>query len=290
MGIVGSTVTDGAPVDIRRRLTGVLFTGVSIGRTGYIAAVTVTTLVAEDMLGSRNTRRTAERWRFSDRRLEDSASAFMDRVGRRRGLVRICGDGLRSGGAAWPTHSVRFRCSSLPWRCSGSGASADSMSRYAAAGCASGASSRRRDRLRYRAGTIGSVLGPTLLSPAEGVGRASDRTPRRGLHRRRMPGSRRLCGDAVFLRPDPLDFADRRESKVRVGGARPVSAIARTALIGLSVGQAVMVLIMVMTPSTSGNTVIQLGTVGGIIAKHTLGMFAVSPLTGMVADRIGGFP
>ena len=51
-GIVGSTVTDGAPVDIRRRLTGVLFTGVSIGRTGYIAAVTVTTLVAEDMLGS----------------------------------------------------------------------------------------------------------------------------------------------------------------------------------------------------------------------------------------------
>ena len=45
-------VTVAIPEKTRRRLTAVLFGGVSIGRTGYIAAVTVTTLVAKEMLGS----------------------------------------------------------------------------------------------------------------------------------------------------------------------------------------------------------------------------------------------
>jgi MFS family permease len=52
----------------------------------------------------------------------------------------------------------------------------------------------------------------------------------------------------------------------------------------------VMVLIMVMTPIHVRDHGHDLGTVGIIIAAHTLGMFAVSPLTGMAADRIGRIP
>jgi MFS family permease len=62
------------------------------------------------------------------------------------------------------------------------------------------------------------------------------------------------------------------------------------ALIGLSVSQVVMVLIMVMTPIHVRHHGHSMGTVGVIISAHTLGMFAVSPLTGMVADRVGRLP
>jgi MFS family permease len=51
-----------------------------------------------------------------------------------------------------------------------------------------------------------------------------------------------------------------------------------------------MVLIMVMTPIHVRDHGHGLGTVGLIISAHTLGMFALSPLTGIVADRIGRLP
>src|SRR3990172_12493175 len=102
MGTVGSTVIDGAPVDIRRRLTGVLFTGVSIGRTGYIATVTVTTLVAEDLLGSATFAGLPGAVAVLGSALGGHRlSAFMDRVGGRRGLVaRYAAMALGAAGAA----------------------------------------------------------------------------------------------------------------------------------------------------------------------------------------------
>ena len=51
-----------------------------------------------------------------------------------------------------------------------------------------------------------------------------------------------------------------------------------------------MVLIMVMTPIHVRDHGHGLGTVGLIISAHTLGMFALSPLTGIVADRLGRLP
>ena len=45
-----------------------------------------------------------------------------------------------------------------------------------------------------------------------------------------------------------------------------------------------------MTPIQVRHHGHSLGTVGVIIAAHTFGMFAVSPITGMVADRWGRLP
>jgi MFS family permease len=94
---------------------------------------------------------------------------------------------------------------------------------------------------------------------------------------------------AILLRPDPLEFADRGTG-VRPTGRVEGSATVRIAVTSLAIGQMVMVLIMVMTPLHVRDHGHTLGTVGVIIAAHTFGMFAMSPLTGMLADRVGRLP
>lgn len=285
-------MTGGAPPAIRRRLSWVLFTGVSIGRTGYIAAVTVTTLVAEDMLGSATFAGLPGAVAVLGTALGGHRlSAFMDREGRRRGLVAgYAAMAAGAAGAAGATALGSFPLLVVALAVFGFGSSADSLSRYAAADVHPG--HRRGAAIAFVvwAGTIGSVLGPTLLSPAEGIGRALGIEPLAGSYLVACALAAGALGViAVMLRPDPLEFADRGTG-IRAAGPVQVSPTAWTALIGLAVGQAVMVLIMVMTPIHVRHHGHSLRAVGVIIAAHTLGMFAVSPVTGMVADRVGRLP
>jgi len=53
------------------------------------------------------------------------------------------------------------------------------------------------------------------------------------------------------------------------------------------IGQLVMVLIMAMTPLHIRQMGLSLGAVGFVISAHTLGMFALSPVTGWLTDRFG---
>ena len=61
----------------------------------------------------------------------------------------------------------------------------------------------------------------------------------------------------------------------------------RIAVAALIVGQVVMVMIMTMTPVHIRRAGEELGIVGLVIAAHTLGMFALSPVTGFLSDRFG---
>jgi MFS family permease len=58
-------------------------------------------------------------------------------------------------------------------------------------------------------------------------------------------------------------------------------------IVALIVGQFVMVLIMTMTPLHMTQHGHGLGAVGAVLSAHTLGMFALSPLSGRLAERIG---
>jgi len=277
---------------VRRRLTGVLFGSVAIGRTGYIAAITMTTLVAEDMLGSAtlaglpgaiSVLGTA----FGGARL----SALMDRVGRRRGLSTGYGIvALGAAGAAAATALGAFPLLVISMALFGFGASADNLARYAAADIYP--AHRRGSAIAFIvwAGTIGSVAGPALLNPSEALGRAIGIDP--------LAGAYVVAGIAaaiafgvvsVLLRPDPLDFTERGDP-ARAGARAPLSAMVWTALIALSLGHVVMVLIMVMTPIHMRDNGHGLGAVGLIISAHTLGMFALSPIVGVVTDRVGRLP
>ena len=163
--------------------------------------------------------------------------------------------------------------------------------------------------------TIGSVLGPNLVGPAQPVARAL--------------GIPSLSGPFVFslaaitmaiivltlrLRPDPLVLSreraasatdgtpapedgphasagaptGRREGSIRQGLADVVSH--RPALLGLvtlALGHATMVSMMVMTPLHMRHGEAGLTLIGLVISIHILGMFAFSPLVGIAVDRFG---
>ncbi|MEE9581599.1 MAG: MFS transporter, partial [Acidimicrobiia bacterium] len=282
----------GAPLQIRRRLTGVLFSGVAISRTGYIVAITMTTLVAKDMLGSATLAGLPGAISVLGTALGGNRlSALMDRIGRRRGLSVGYGIlAVGAVGAAIATALGSFPLLVIAMAVFGTGASADNLARYAAADVYP--AHRRGSAIAFVvwAGTIGSVAGPSLLDPSEALGRALGIDP--------LAGAYVLAGFAaaialgvvsVMLRPDPLEFADRGDP-TDIGARPPLSPMVWTALVVLAVGHVVMVLIMVMTPIHLRDNGHGLGTVGLIISAHTLGMFALSPLTGMVADRIGRLP
>ena len=285
-------VGGGAPVQIRRRLTGVLFSGVAISRTGYIVAITMTTLVAKDMLGSATLAGLPGAISVLGTAVGGARlSSLMDRIGRRRGLSVGYGIlAVGAAGAATATALGSFPLLVIAMAVFGTGASADNLARYAAADVYP--AHRRGSAIAFVvwAGTIGSVAGPSLLDPSEGVGRALGIDPLAGAYVvAGFTAAIALVVVSVMLRPDPLEFADRGDPTA-IGARPPLSAMVWTALVVLAVGHVVMVLIMVMTPIHVQNQGHGLGTVGLIISAHTLGMFALSPLTGIVADRIGRLP
>jgi MFS family permease len=96
---------------------------------------------------------------------------------------------------------------------------------------------------------------------------------------------------AVALRPDPLDLAIADHPDVS-DIARPLRELLASKMVQLSISaivlsQAVMVLVMVMTPIHIRNNDGTLATVGWVMMAHTLGMFAVAPVTGLLVGRFG---
>jgi predicted MFS family arabinose efflux permease len=70
---------------------------------------------------------------------------------------------------------------------------------------------------------------------------------------------------------------------LRTHAARPAFAVMAT-------GQAVMVAVMTAAPLDMHMHGHGLGLIGTALAMHTLGMFALSPLTGRLLDRVGARP
>jgi MFS family permease len=144
------------------------------------------------------------------------------------------------------------------------------------------------------AATIGSVLGPALLQPSGRIAVDLDRSELAG----GFLVSVVFMGIAlalylVALRPDPASLAlDQPEATgspvVGLGPAFRLPLV-RVALTAMIAGQVVMVMIMTSTPLHIHHHGSDLGIVGLVMSAHTLGMFALSPLTGRLTDRWGGY-
>ncbi len=170
----------------------------------------------------------------------------------------------------------------------GAGHAATQLSRYAAAELQEPSHRARAVGLIVWAGTIGSVVGPSLVEPA---GRVVGLT---GLSE--LAGGFGLA--AMFFAVAAVMYVVLLPSEqLTVGGGVegdgpslkglfriPQVQVALTAMV---VGQFVMVLIMAMTPLHIRDIGLGLGAVGFVISAHTLGMFALSPLTGWLTDRLG---
>jgi MFS family permease len=227
---------------------------------------------------------------------------LMARSGRRPGL--LLGYGLGVAGAValilsgvWRSFPLLLVGSAL----FGGANTSNSQARYAAADLAEEAHRGRDLSVVVWATTLGAVFGPNLVGVA---GRVAGSL---GIPALTGPFVFSLIGFvlasvllAVRLRPDPLLLARTRAGAERVEQDHPHGSVVRgfrevavrpAALLGLiamSLGHMTMVSVMVMTPlhMHDGGATIQI--IGLVISIHILGMYALSPVTGMAVDRIGG--
>jgi MFS family permease len=279
----------------RRRARWVLALGVALGSTGHIAAVTVATIVARDLLGSS----TLAGLPGATVVLGAAAgsillSAFMARRGRRPGLA--LGYTLSVAGALLATLAIVIRSFPLLLPATfliGFGNSSNLLSRYAAADLVPGSRRASAIGMVVWGSTIGSVVGPNLVSVSGGLAEGI------GLPRLAGPylvpvlfvGLAAVLS-SLLLRPDPSAMADHADHGAAAGAAQPLAVILRrptvlAALVALIIGQVTMVLIMTMTPLHMTEHGHGLEAVGLVLSAHTFGMYALAPISGRLTERLG---
>jgi MFS family permease len=176
----------------------------------------------------------------------------------------------------------------------GAGNCAVMLSRYAAADLALPSHRARAISLVVVATTLGAVAGPNLLAPAGRAAAALGLPPLTGLFL--LSAASYLAAAAVlmiFLRPDPLYLAGRREQHGAPARRRPplrallASTSARAGLASMAVANLTMVGVMAMAPVHLAHGGHGLAFIGFVISAHVAGMFAPAPVTGWLTDRFG---
>lgn len=288
----------------RSRLLGTLLWAQIFGSTGHSLSLAVGSIVAADITGT-NT--------WSGLPVATGAlgaalaslplSRLMGRFGRRPGLtlgygLAVLGSGLAMAGVV----ARSFPLLLLGMALFGIGNTSNLLARFAAADVSSADQRGRAIGLIVGGGTVGSILGPNLVAPA---GRVGDLLGVSG------PASAFVISIGGFglaalltellLRPDPLTVARRLDggstlsrtvSSRSVPGVQAVRAILRRPRVRIAFG-ALMTSQLVMIGTTSTAAVYlhdhghQVGTIGMAVALHLAGMYAASPFTGWLCDRVG---
>lgn len=180
----------------------------------------------------------------------------------------------------------------------GAGNAGTLQSRFAATDLASTARRGRDLATVVWATTVGGVVGPLLLAPGELVG-ASIGLPRlTGAYLFSFAAQACAFGlYALLLRPDPLLLAQRLDREKTTSAAvttesdRPL--LARYAMGAVAASHVTMASVMAMTPVHLSHIVAPDAVtlaVGVTIAVHVFGMYGLSPVFGVLADRVGRVP
>ena len=148
--------------------------------------------------------------------------------------------------------------------------------------------------------TLGAVVGPNLIAPGESLGLAI------GLPHLAGPFVLTIIAQSLStaffwfgLKPDPLLLAQE------ISGASPSSnrkkfrealsvirsrPIAAFAVVSIALSHMVMVSVMSMTPAHLSGEGHSLADVGFTISLHVAGMYAFSPVFGVISDKFGARP
>lgn len=270
------------------------------GSAGLTSAITVSGLIAKDLLDGDTfagvaTASITVGSAFGSAQL----SKMMAERGRRPGLVTGYLLGMLGAVIAiLATQRSWFPLLVIGAVLLGAGQSSNLLTRYAAADLAEpDHRARAISRLVFMS-TFGAVAGPILVGVGERLGRGV--------------GIEELAGPYLFslgffaiaaivttlrLRPDPLVVAGgvRAEGAPRTrvdlaGSLRLVAQRpdARLALASMVVSQVVMVAVMTMTPLHMKDHDHSVQLVGFVLAVHIAGMYALAPVIGRVNDRFGG--
>lgn len=295
--IIAAGIDPGRVDPLRRRMLWTLFAISALGSTGYIAAVTIGTIVAAEIAGDAAFGGLPTAVGVLGTAVAATLlSAAMLRFGRRPAVL----SGLSVGLAGALVALAAVVVGSIPLLLVGSALTGfangtGQLGRYVAADLV------RPERRASAIGTvvwgstIGAVAGPNLIAVSGDVASSMGLPSLAGAYAVTAVfiGLAVLLA-SVLLRPEPYALADPSALEAGpAGDAAPALAelMRRPAvlvgLVALVAGQVVMVLIMTMTPLHLRDHGHGLATVGLVLSAHTFGMFALSPVSGRLSDRFG---
>lgn len=279
-----------------RRGTVVLFAGVALGTTTFFSASSVAPVIGEELSGSASWSGVPGAAGLLGVGVGATViSRVMARRGRRPGLV--LGYTMAFLGAAVCLLAVRggfFGVFLAGMFVMGWGHSANQLARYAAADLHPPDRRAMGLALVVWAATVGAISGPNLLDAFGGIAGRLDLPALAGPY---LVGAVLLAAASVTifagLRPDPASLTapvDPSEEDpvplVRPWRHPPVQ-VALAALVG---SQAVMVLVMSMTPLHMSEDGHSLSSIGVVMSAHFVGMYGLSPVAGRLTDRLGKQP
>ena len=177
----------------------------------------------------------------------------------------------------------------------GAGSATSLQARFAATDIPMPGKTGRSIGLVVWATTIGAVTGPNLFGPGDQLGEALGLPPRTGPFL--FTVAAQIGSTLVFwfgLRPDPLLYAQKLETKTKnkisLKSALQTlkeNPVPRFAVFAVALSHMVMVSVMSMTPVHMQDMGYDLVVVGFTISLHIAGMYALSPVMGILADKIG---
>jgi MFS family permease len=270
----------------RLRAALALFLGVVCMNTAMVGASTVATLIAAQALGSG--------WSGAPNAAGVLGTAIgalglawlMARRGRRTGVMLAYA--LASLGAVLATASLLTASLVLLFggmTLLGIGNAGAQLSRYAAA---EPYPPERRGFVLGAivwAGTIGAVVGPNLIAPAAATAEAWRLPPLVGSY---VLALLLTIGAGLAVATMPRGARSKVAPTATTSLASLGRPAVRVALGAMVAAHFAMVAVMTMTPLHIQQHGQGLEVVGIVLSAHMLGMFALAPLSGRLADRLGG--
>lgn len=296
MTSTGAPLTDAEVARIRRRSNVILIIGQALAGIGMGGTFSAGALIMADVSGS-------NAWSGMAATMATVGAALaavpLAALARRRGRATALatGAGLAAAGAVVGLAAVVLGL--FPLLLAGTillgvGTAVNLQSRFAATDLSEPRSRGRDLAIVVWASTIGAVAGPNLIEPGDAFGRLLGLPELSGVYLFTVAAQ---VLAAVFyllaLRPDPLRVAQR------LGVERPTAAVAdvpehrlgvRVGILATALSHATMVSVMAMTPVHLVDHGATLVIVGITISLHVAGMFALSPIFGWLADRVGRAP
>ncbi len=286
--------------DIQRRTIKVLALGQVLGGFGLGSVLSIGSLLAKDLSGS-------EAWAGSAATFSTLGSAIwaipLARLAYARGrrISLAMGAGFAITGAIAVINAAGLR--SFPLLLLGifllgAGSATSLQARFAATDIPSAGKTGRSIGLVVWATTVGAVTGPNLFGPGEELGKALGLAPLAGPFL--FTVAAQTCSTLVFwfgLRPDPLKYAqeigkDAGKAKHKISFKSAIQTlkaypVARFAVMSIALSHMVMVSVMAMTPVHLQHMGYDIVVVGFTISLHIAGMYAISPVMGFLADKVG---
>ncbi|MCJ7733265.1 MAG: MFS transporter [Anaerolineales bacterium] len=286
--------------DIARKITRTLFLSQSFVSAALITTGTVNSIVGAELSGKVAWAGLPVTVMLISAALGAFSWGFInERIGRRNGLgiglILGAAGGLLSGIGIWQrTYSIYLIGMGL----FGFAQSAMQLGRFAAAEVNPEETRGKAIATVVLGGTVGSIAGPLLVGPA-------------GVLATRF-GQNELVGPYItalilfviatgiifiWLRPDPTTIAKElafKDQKTQLTNkpSRTIPKILKqpgviVAILSMVIGQAVMVMVMVITALHMKALTHPLTSISLVISAHTFGMYAFSIFSGRLTDRLG---